>query len=462
MDGTRFRATHKKTSQNGATQDTPSGLAGPPRLGPRPFPLHLASAATTWMSCGGVLPFLKSGWQTWKPERHPDLAARAQALKADIDAFEAQQKDGQEAACLQTAIEKEGRLRLDGFLRGVEAYRHHPYRRCLETPPTAWQAGRTQLLDFAFTDEAPDKAEYGTPLLVVPSLINRSYILDLAQNNSLMRFLARQGFRPFLLDWGSPGGEERDFTLTDYIAGRLEGALDAVLALCGRPPVLMGYCMGGNLALALAGRRHRDLQAMVLLATPWNFHTVGQPIIRATTNFFLSVQPIVEHLGVMPVEALQTMFSAVHPGQTIAKFRAFADLPQDSEKAKAFVALEDWVHDGVPLAASVARECILDWYRKNSPQKGQWRIAGDPVRPQNLRQAVGASGAALPILAALPTLDRIVPPASAAALLSEIPWADTLPLRAGHIGMIASRKAPDMLWSPLVTWLKNTVAASYG
>src|SRR3546814_16696876 len=89
----------------------------------------------------------------------------------------------------------------------------------------------------------------GLPLLVVPSLINRGYVLALAPGRSLLRALAAAGFRPFLVEWGHPGEAARRFTLTDYVAGSLEGALEAVLALTARRPPVTGPWMGGPLAL---------------------------------------------------------------------------------------------------------------------------------------------------------------------------------------------------------------------
>ena len=64
-----------------------------------------------------------------------------------------------------------------------------------------WQEGTTRLLDYAPAG--------GMPVLAVPSLVNRAYILDLAPDNSLMRYLAGLGLRPFLVDWDAPGEVER-------------------------------------------------------------------------------------------------------------------------------------------------------------------------------------------------------------------------------------------------------------
>src|SRR5207237_4482161 len=112
----------------------------------------------------------------------------------------------------------------------------------------------------------------GLPVLVVPSLINRYYVLDLLPEQSFLRHLAEAGLRPFVIDWGEPGAAERKFTLTDYIAGPLDGAMAKICESAGSPVAILGYCMGGLLALALALRRPADTARIALLATPWDFH----------------------------------------------------------------------------------------------------------------------------------------------------------------------------------------------
>ena len=100
--------------------------------------------------------------------------------------------------------------------------------------PTRRRSGRegcSRLLDYGAAPEAADPA--GPPVLVVPSLINRAYILDLAPGRSLLRWLAAQGLRPLLLDWGAPGPAEAGFGLEDYGA---RAAAAGAGAACGRRP----------------------------------------------------------------------------------------------------------------------------------------------------------------------------------------------------------------------------------
>lgn len=396
---------------------------GTPRLGPRPLPLHLAAAIGSFASSHAALPLLKSGSLAWRPE----LKAAGTELEKSLAAV------GVEALAL--AVERELRIRADLFLKGIERYRDHAYRRALVDPPVLWQDGSTRLLDYGGT---------GAPVLVVPSLVNCAYILDLMAEKSLLRWLASNGLRPLLVDWGAPGDLERGFTLTDYIAGRLEGALDAAAAAAGEPMAVMGYCMGGNLALALAVRRPRRVSALALLATPWDFHAERAEQARLLGALAPSLKAAFAALGELPVDVLQTLFAALDPLLALRKFSRFAELGDNDPRTREFVALEDWLNDGVPLALPVAEAVLIDWYGANAPARGAWRVAGRIVDPARCT---------MPSLVVVPAQDRIVPPGSARALGAALPAAETWAPTLGHIGMVVSREAPRAVWEPLHDWL---------
>src|SRR4051812_40623130 len=85
-------------------------------------------------------------------------------------------------------------------------------------------------------------------LILVPSLINPPFILDLAPDISLVKWLATQGFHPFLLDWGCPLAADRNLDVSAHVERRLL----PLIAKFEQPPVLIGYCLGGTIALAAA------------------------------------------------------------------------------------------------------------------------------------------------------------------------------------------------------------------
>ena len=369
-------------------QDTPAPLR---RRGPRPLWLHLTQPSRDWQS---VLQRLSAApTLAWPNPAGPDPA----------------------------------------LLAGIAAYRRHPFHRTLADPPAIWTEGSSRLLDYG----PPD----GAPLLVVPSLVNRAYVLDLLPEHSMLRFLAAGGVRPLLLDWGYPDEAERAFSLSDYIAGRLERAMETV----GGKLTLAGYCMGGLMAVAAALRRPDLVQRLVLLATPWDFWAVSGQQARDLAGLLPLLEPMMAESGTLGIDALQTLFSLLDPGGVGAKYRDFGGQDQASPRARMFVAMEDWLNDGVPLAAPVARETLGGWYGRNSPLQGEWRLLGLPVLPDRLD---------MPCFVASPAQDRIVPPESAQALANTIPGATTHTPRAGHIGMVAGRSARAELWEPLLDWLK--------
>src|SRR6476620_9360649 len=55
------------------------------------------------------------------------------------------------------------------------------------------------------------------PLLIVPSLLYRYSILDLVPGASLVGYLVEHGLDLYLLDWGTPGREDRYVTFDQYI-----------------------------------------------------------------------------------------------------------------------------------------------------------------------------------------------------------------------------------------------------
>ena len=358
------------------------------------------------------------------------MGRRLRALAAEIDTC------GRDSVA--AALDREIANRANSYLTGLETYRRHPFRRRRAASPVLWREGTTRLLDYG-------SGATGPVVLIVPSLINRYYVLDLLPERSFLRHLARTGLRPIVVDWGAPGSDERDFDLTDYVAGRLEAAFSAALSVTGAPIGLVGYCMGGLLALALALRRQDQVGCLALLATPWDFHVGRARQVRMLARAAECLAAICGPRDDVPVDMIQSLFFALDPFTAERKFIRFAALDPDGEDARAFVALEDWLNDGVPLAAGVARDCARFWYGENRPRCGRWRIAGERIDPQLLRR---------PALVVVPGRDRIVPPRSAEPLAAALGAATVLRPPLGHVGMMAAARAPTMLWTPIAEWLQ--------
>jgi polyhydroxyalkanoate synthase len=395
------------------------------RRGPRPLLLHLTLAMLRSNASRATSLVWSADWQ------NSSAAAILRSIQSAV-------RDGNHENEFPSAVLEETLRQDAALIEGIAAYRRHPWHRALEDPPVVWTEGSTRLLDY--------RPQGGPPVLFVPSLINRAYVLDLMEGHSMLRWLADQGMRPLLVDWGWPGETERRFSLTDYVAGRMERAMAAAARHAGAAPVLAGYCMGGTLAVAAAQRRPDLIGGLALLAAPWDFHAPEPDRALQAAETLPLLEPVLTFGNALPVDVLQSLFALLDPWGVADKYRDFSRLAADDPRARRFVALEDWLNDGIPLAADVARACLGEWYGANAPARGEWRIAGLPVDPTAIRA---------PTFVAVPGKDRIVPPESALPLASLIPGATLHQPHAGHIGMAAGARAEASLWRPLLAWMRG-------
>ncbi len=266
----------------------------------------------------------------------------------------------------------------------------------------------------------------GRPLILVPSLINPPHILDLDGDTSLAAALTPHA-HVLLLDWG-PASARAEHS----IAGHIEAILVPLIAALGEPPALLGYCLGGTMAIAAAGLT--SVNRLATLAAPWQFAAYPATSRAALARIWASARGPSAGFGALPMEVLQAAFWALDPARTVAKFAAFADLDPASDEARRFVMLEDWANEGEPLPLPAAREMVEDLFGADLPGQGRWRVGGRVVVP----------GPGLHLLAAR---DHIVPAATAAP-------GETVAIEAGHVGMIVGR-ARHELHTRLASFLEH-------
>ncbi len=419
-----------------------------PRLGPRPFGQHLMTALNVWLSLPLVWPSLKNASPGWNPEAQARLQRLGGLWNNPSDPV------------FIEALGQEAVARSRAFLAGVRAYRAHPARRDLVDMPVVWQSGTTLVRDY--NPGQPD----APVVLVIPSLVNRFEVLDLDGSCSFLRAMAAQGLRPIVIDWDAPGPEEKEFGLAEYVTQRLLPVLDIVTGQDDRrarrgpssirPPLaqrtpqpdchVLGYCMGGLLALAAAALRPHQVRTLCLLATPWDFHRPDPSVGLQFMELIERLEPCLQSTGVLSVDALQSLLTGFQPLQMLAKFAHFARMDPVSDAARHFVLLEDWLNDGVPLAAPVARECFRGWYGENRTARFQWRVGERVIDPRAMT---------MPSYAIVPGRDRIVPPESALPLAALLPRSFLHEPMTGHIGMMTSRSAARTVWTPFWRWLKD-------
>lgn len=288
----------------------------------------------------------------------------------------------------------------------------------------------------------PEGIAYATPVLLVPSLINRPYVLDLQPGRSLVEFLVGLGHDVFLVDWGTPGPEDRYLTF-DEVADRYLGRALRIASDHGRrgKAHLLGYCLGGTLAVIHAAARPERVASVGTLGAPMTFRDDGLLSAWSATPTF-DVASMIEAFGNAPWFFLQAGFQFLRPTLPLWKLVHLLDRLWDDEYVDGFLALETWGADNVSFPGACYVRYIEELYRGDALARGTFRLSGSPARMEDLR---------CPTLAVTFEHDRIVPWRSGALLVERTGAADKewIHLPGGHVGAVVSRKASQNLWPRL-------------
>lgn len=288
-------------------------------------------------------------------------------------------------------------------LDGLRAYEQAEPSPAAQPRPLIARVGPASLRDHGGT---------GPPAVLIPSLINPPNILDLDPEVSLAEAIAGMGRHVLLLDWGE-ARERAELSVSDHV----EQVLLPLLGELGEPSALVGYCLGGTMAIAAANLAAAE--RVVTLASPWRFGAFPAEDRASLQSMWHHSQAAAQSLGALPMEVLQAAFWSLDPQRTVAKFAKFATLDPASAVARRFVQMEEWANQGEPLPCAAAAELIEEMFGADRPGSDTWSIAGRTITHQ----------LSIPTLHVTAAQDRITPTATA-------PPGNTLEIASGHVGMI--------------------------
>ena len=312
--------------------------------------------------------------------------------------------------------------------------------------------GKARLYRFHPSPDDPPAApaDASPPVLLVPSIINRWYVLDLRRGASLIEALVRGGIDTYCLDWGTPEDEDRYVTWDDLI-GRLRRTVRMLRRNTGVDRIgLLGYCMGATLAGVYAALDAPSIGAFVNLAGPFDFAKAGVLAHQADARWFDA--GAIADAGNVPAELLQAGFLALRPTQNIAKLVGMVDRVTDKASWNAFATLETWANDNIPFPAEAYRTYIQELYQANALIEGSHRVRGEPVDLSKID---------CPVLTITAERDAICPPAAATALNEHVSSEETkiLTVPGGHVGAVIGSRARAQLYPAIVDWFRTRVPA---
>jgi polyhydroxyalkanoate synthase subunit PhaC len=301
--------------------------------------------------------------------------------------------------------------------------------------------GRFDLLHYK-----PDKPTmHKTPLLVVGSLINRYYILDLLPNVSIIKNLQRQGFDIYATDWGTPKSFDRDLTLETYAEEYVENAVEKVKEVTGSDKVsLLGYCWGGLFALIYTSTHQENVKNLILHATPVDIDKEKTIIENWTAH--LKADNLVKVFGNIPGWLINLGFLLRNPVEAMLKYPRYFSEPRSLDEIIQFFAIETWLYDSRPIIGEVYREIVDQVYRENLLIKNKMRVGSDTINLKNIT---------VPLLDIVGTKDDLVPPSASTSVINAVGSTDKklIEFPTGHVGLCISSMAHEKLWPEVGKWL---------
>ena len=296
-----------------------------------------------------------------------------------------------------------------------------------------------------YKSSSPQK--FKTPLLVVGSLINRHYILDLLPETSVIRYFQQLGFDVYATDWRMPTIKDQSMSLESYAHDYLENAVDKVEEITGSKNVtLFGYCWGGILSLMYSAIHPENVKNLILHATPADFGKT--PTILESWIRDLNVKKFVNTFGNVPSSFLNIAFWLRNPLEAVSKYHFYFNQPRSRHEITKFLTVESWLYDSVPIIGRTFEQIIEDIYKKNLLIQNKMMLGKRLVNLKMIK---------MPVLNIVGTNDDLVSAESSRTITDVISSTDkkTLEFPTGHVGLCVSKASHKKLWPEVGNWLKK-------
>ncbi len=230
-----------------------------------------------------------------------------------------------------------------------------------------YQNDLMQLIQYA----PSTKKVHRRPILFVPPWINKYYVLDLQEKNSLIKWTVDQGFTVFVISWVNPRKDLAKKSFDDYMLEGPLAAIDAINEATGEKEVnLLGFCIGGILSVAtlayMTAKKDRRVKAATFLTTMVDLTDIGESSIFIDDALLKSMEKYMNNKGYLEGHHMSNMFAMLRENDLIWSFvvnnylLGNEPLPFD---------LLYWNSDGTRLPASMLIYYLRNFYKKNGLMK---------------------------------------------------------------------------------------------
>lgn len=223
---------------------------------------------------------------------------------------------------------------------------------------------------------------YERPLFIVPPWINKYYILDLQEKNSLVRWMVSQGLTVFIISWVNPDENHREISFEDYLLDGVIAGLNAIEKATGHRSVnALGFCLGGTLLAAalayLKAQQDTRIHSATFLATLIDFTQVGDIEVFIDEEQITSLEKKMDEKGYLDGRFLMATFNLLKAKDLIWSYYVNNYLRGKSPLA---FDLLYWNSDPTNLPAKMHSFYLRNMYLQNNLiKKGALNIKGTPL-----------------------------------------------------------------------------------
>jgi polyhydroxyalkanoate synthase len=311
-----------------------------------------------------------------------------------------------------------------------------------------WTKNKAKLYHY----EPAAQQVFPVPVLLVYALINRSYVLDLMPGNSLVEFLVSRGFDVYMLDWGTPGDEDKNLSFENYVLDYIPLAVKKMLRNSHAEEfTLLGYCMGGTMSAMYAALfPGKPLRNLILLTAPTDFTPEDMGLFGVwTSEKYFNPDLLADAYGNVPGELIDTGNRMLKPVTNyVGTYVTMWDRIMQNKSMDTWLAMSKWVNDGVPFAGAAFKQWIREFYQQNKLVKGEIKLRGRTVNLAHIT---------CPVLNIAGKKDHIctLPQAEATMRLINSQDKEFYVIDAGHVGLLTGSDARKNLWPKIQSWLES-------
>lgn len=233
---------------------------------------------------------------------------------------------------------------------------------------------------------------HATPLIIFPPWINKFYIMDLKEKNSLIKWIVDQGFTLFVVSWVNPDVSYANVSLCDYVEEGYMAAIEQVKEITGQKKVnVTGYCIAGTTLSLVLGllkkRKDTSIKSATFFTTLTDFSDQGEVGVFLQDDFVGGIGREVEEHGILSSFFMSRTFSFLRSNDLI--YRPAIRSYMMGEAPPAFDLLY-WNGDGTNLPGVMVMEYLKGLCQGDGLARGVFEICGETPRLQDVKVPVFA------------------------------------------------------------------------